>query len=90
MAPTSVGIALKLLMETKMIDEFFAQLIIAAAFLDDILSLVAFSLLFSIGETGKLTFKEGILPAVMGFTFLLSAGYLAACACPDWMYFFYF
>lgn len=48
LAPTSVGIALQLLMEAKCLQKDFGQAIITAAFVDDILSLIAFNILFSI------------------------------------------
>lgn len=64
LAPTSVGIALKLLNEAKQLQKDFGQIIITAAFVDDILSLVLFNVLFSMadGELGFMTF----LPAIIG------------------------
>jgi len=64
LAPTSVGIALKLLNEAKQLQKRHGQIIITAAFVDDILSLVLFNTLFSIGggSIGVMTF----LPAVCG------------------------
>mmetsp|Transcript_21381 Transcript_21381/g.34411 ORF Transcript_21381/g.34411 Transcript_21381/m.34411 type:complete len:772 (+) Transcript_21381:120-2435(+) len=64
LAPTSVGIALKLLNEAKQLQKDFGQIIITAAFVDDILSLVLFNVLFSMadGELGFMTF----LPAICG------------------------
>mmetsp|Transcript_72590 Transcript_72590/g.113568 ORF Transcript_72590/g.113568 Transcript_72590/m.113568 type:complete len:772 (+) Transcript_72590:124-2439(+) len=64
LAPTSVGIALKLLNEAKQLQKDFGQIIITAAFVDDILSLVLFNVLFSMadGELGIMTF----LPAIIG------------------------
>lgn len=49
LAPTSVGMALKMLGEAKQLDADFGQLIVAAAFVDDILSLVALTMLLEIG-----------------------------------------
>jgi len=48
LAPTSVGIALRLLGEADMLQEKFGQTIMTAAFVDDILSLVLFNILFSL------------------------------------------
>jgi len=64
LAPTSVGIALKLLNEAKQLQKRHGQIIITAAFVDDILSLVLFNCLFSIGagDMGFMTF----LPAIIG------------------------
>jgi len=66
LAPTSVGIALKLLNEAKQLQKRHGQIIITAAFVDDILSLVLFNCLFSIGagDIGFMTF----LPAILGIT----------------------
>jgi len=49
LAPTSVGIALKLLHESRALQTFFGQAVMTAAFVDDVLSLVLFSILFNIG-----------------------------------------
>merc|ERR1719401_3026572 len=48
LAPTSVGIALRLLGEAKVLQEDFGQAIITAAFVDDILSLVIFNILVAL------------------------------------------
>jgi Kef-type K+ transport system membrane component KefB len=50
LAPTSVGMALKMLGEAKQLGESYGQLIVTAAFLDDILSLVALTMLVEIGN----------------------------------------
>lgn len=70
LAPTSVGIALKLLLEAKQLQKDFGQAIITAAFVDDILSLVAFNILFSV-SAGSFTFVGAILPALIGMVFLV-------------------
>lgn len=64
LAPTSVGIALKLLNEAKQLQKPHGQIIITAAFVDDILSLILFNVLFSLGagEMGFMTF----FPAICG------------------------
>lgn len=64
LAPTSVGIALKLLNEAKQLQKRHGQIIITAAFVDDILSLVLFNTLFSIGG-GDISFMT-FLPAILG------------------------
>jgi len=48
LAPTSVGIALRLLGEAGVLQQDFGQAIITAAFVDDILSLILFNVLFSL------------------------------------------
>ena len=50
LAPTSIGIALKLLLESEYLETVVGQAIIAAAFFDDILSLIAFGLLADFGN----------------------------------------
>jgi len=69
LAPTSVGIALKLLLEAKQLQKDYGQAIITAAFVDDILSLVAFNILFAVteGDIGVMTF----VPSIIGIVFLI-------------------
>eukprot|EP00928_Gymnodinium_smaydae_P016735 TRINITY_DN1632_c0_g1_i1.p1 TRINITY_DN1632_c0_g1~~TRINITY_DN1632_c0_g1_i1.p1 ORF type:complete len:1010 (+),score=215.35 TRINITY_DN1632_c0_g1_i1:322-3030(+) len=70
LAPTSIGIALKLLLEAKQLQKDFGQAIITAAFVDDILSLVAFNVLFS-ATSGQFTFMSAIFPSILGMVFLI-------------------
>jgi len=76
LAPTSVGIALKLLNEAKQLQKRHGQIIITAAFVDDILSLVLFNCLFAIGggEMGFMTF----LPAIIGVVAMIGVVVVAA------------
>merc|ERR1712110_840555 len=74
LAPTSVGIALKLLHEAKALQTYFGQAVMTAAFVDDVLSLVLFSVLFSLG--GDVTFMS-FLPLVLGCIFMVVA--IVAC-----------
>jgi Kef-type K+ transport system membrane component KefB len=76
LAPTSVGISLKLLTEAKMLDKNFGQTIMTAAFVDDILSLILFNIIFSIGA-GSVTFMHTFFPAIMGVFFMVVAVMLA-------------
>jgi len=70
LAPTSVGIALRLLHEAKSLQTYFGQAIITAAFVDDILSLLLYNILFSLqGEMTAMTF----LPMVSGLIFMAVA-----------------
>jgi Kef-type K+ transport system membrane component KefB len=76
LAPTSVGIALKLLMEAKVLQKDFGQLILSAAFVDDILSLVIFNILFAItGPNGFDPITCVVFP-VIGCVFMLTFGAL--------------
>eukprot|EP00913_Durusdinium_trenchii_P028711 g26926.t1 len=75
LAPTSVGIALRLLGEAGVLQENFGQAIITAAFVDDILSLVLFNVLFSLGgefDAFKTVFAPLIGIAFMGFACVLA------------------
>jgi Kef-type K+ transport system membrane component KefB len=74
LAPTSVGIALRLLLEAKQLQKDFGQAIITAAFVDDILSLIAYNILFQATE-GAFTFQSAILPSLIGCVLMvLGAG----------------
>jgi len=75
LAPTSVGISLKLLGEAKVLHMNFGQAIITAAFVDDILSLILFNVLFALGG-GELGFGT-FLPSILGIIFMLVATALA-------------
>lgn len=71
LAPTSVGIALRLLGEAGVLQENFGQAIITAAFVDDILSLVLFNVLFSLG--GDFDMFKTVFAPIIGIAFMLGA-----------------
>uniref|UniRef100_A0A6U6SXQ2 Cation/H+ exchanger transmembrane domain-containing protein n=1 Tax=Zooxanthella nutricula TaxID=1333877 RepID=A0A6U6SXQ2_9DINO len=75
LAPTSVGIALRLLGEAKVLQEDFGQAIITAAFVDDILSLILFNVLFSL--TGEFKVMETVIYPIIGIVFMGIAMYAA-------------
>jgi len=75
LAPTSVGIALRLLGEAGVLQENFGQAIITAAFVDDILSLVLFNVLFSLG--GEFDLFKVVLAPIIGIAFMLFCMVLA-------------
>mmetsp|Transcript_17971 Transcript_17971/g.33738 ORF Transcript_17971/g.33738 Transcript_17971/m.33738 type:complete len:632 (+) Transcript_17971:96-1991(+) len=75
LAPTSVGIALRLLGEAGVLQENFGQAIITAAFVDDILSLVLFNVLFSLG--GEFDVMTTVVNPIIGIAVMLLAMYLA-------------
>mmetsp|Transcript_122915 Transcript_122915/g.392912 ORF Transcript_122915/g.392912 Transcript_122915/m.392912 type:complete len:591 (+) Transcript_122915:71-1843(+) len=79
LAPTSVGIALRLLHEAKSLQTYFGQAIITAAFVDDILSLILYNILFSLKDT--ITFMT-FLPLILGIVFMMGASALGACWWP--------
>jgi Kef-type K+ transport system membrane component KefB len=70
LAPTSVGIALKLLHEAKALQLYFGQAVMTAAFVDDVLSLVLFSVLFNLGDDP--TFLD-FVPLICGCIFMVVA-----------------
>jgi len=76
LAPTSVGIALRLLGEANVLGENFGQAIITAAFVDDILSLVLFNVLFSLGDA-EFDFVPVVIYPIVGIVFMLLAMYAA-------------
>jgi len=53
MAPTSVGVALKLLTEANQLNSLPGQTIVTAAFLDDVFSIILFVVLQSLQSDGK-------------------------------------
>jgi Kef-type K+ transport system membrane component KefB len=70
LAPTSVGIALKLLHEANALGEYFGQAVMTAAFVDDVLSLIIFNVLFSVGPC--MTFAT-FIPTICGIVFMVVA-----------------
>jgi len=70
LAPTSVGIALKLLLEAKQLSERFGQAIITAAFVDDILSLIIFNVLFAV-TSGDFDIVDVVVKPVIGVIFMI-------------------
>ncbi|CAE7786781.1 High-affinity Na(+)/H(+) antiporter NhaS3 [Symbiodinium microadriaticum] len=75
LAPTSVGIALRLLGEAGVLKENFGQAIITAAFVDDILSLILFNVLFSLG--GEFDIVAVVVNPVLGVALMVFATVLA-------------
>jgi len=70
LSPTSIGIALRLLHEVKALQTYYGQVVMTAAFVDDVLALICFSVLFSLqGEVTALTF----LPLICGCIFMVIA-----------------
>lgn len=75
LAPTSVGIALRLLGEAGVLQQDFGQAIITAAFVDDILSLILFNVLFSL--QGEFNVMATVVFPIIGVVFMLVAIVLA-------------
>lgn len=74
LAPTSVGIALKLLHEARQLQTDHGQIIITAAFVDDILSLILFNLVFSLADGFDL--MNVVIKPVLGVVFMILAASL--------------
>lgn len=77
LAPTSVGIALKLLTEANALNSTPGQTIVTAAFIDDIFSLVLLVIMLNL-LAGAITAWSIIGPLVYCFGFLFIGMYLAA------------
>jgi len=74
LAPTSVGIALKLLLDAKVLHKDFGQLILSAAFVDDILSLVIFNILFAITSPTGFDVITCVIFPIAGCVFMVVFG----------------
>lgn len=83
LAPTSVGIALRLLGEAGVLQENFGQAIITAAFVDDILSLVLFNVLFSLG--GEFDIISVVVYPIVGIVFMAIGMYGAMAFWPRFL-----
>ena len=75
-APTSVGISIKLLEQSKMLHTIAGQTTLTAAFIDDIFSLVTLVIMQSLAE-GNLTIASVVVPPIASFAFLGFAVYLS-------------
>eukprot|EP01045_Picozoa_sp_COSAG04_P012427 COSAG04_NODE_836_length_9977_cov_30.428224_11_plen_309_part_01 len=85
LAPTSVGMALKMLGERKQLGEEYGQLIVTAAFVDDIFSLVALTMLLQIGiaeSSGDELSLWGVLKPLVFSTLFCCGGALMAMPLP--------
>ena len=82
LAPTSVGIALNMLNEVKFLNSTPGQIIITAAFVDDILSLVMLVILVNIAA-GEVTALSICLPLVLSFAFVAFGVWLALHVMPE-------
>eukprot|EP01060_Flectonema_neradi_P030717 TRINITY_DN4514_c0_g1_i1.p1 TRINITY_DN4514_c0_g1~~TRINITY_DN4514_c0_g1_i1.p1 ORF type:complete len:1052 (+),score=175.76 TRINITY_DN4514_c0_g1_i1:70-3225(+) len=75
LAPTSVGIALKMLTESKQLDSIFGQTIITSAFFDDIFSVITLIILGELagGDTHAWVI---IKPLLLSLAFLVVGAYI--------------
>jgi len=77
LAPTSCGVALKLLQEANVLKEEFGQAIMVAAFVDDVLSLFIFNVVFSLGDSGHFDYYKTVVRPSAGVVFMIVASFLA-------------
>jgi Kef-type K+ transport system membrane component KefB len=76
LAPTSVGIALKLLLDAKVLQKDYGQLILSAAFVDDILSLIIFNILFAVTGPDGFNVVTCVVFPIIGIIFMITFGAL--------------
>ena len=70
LAPTSVGIALKLLSDAKQLNSLAGQTIVTAAFLDDVFSIVLLVVLESLGTSTTVNISGILMSSIYCFLFL--------------------
>tara|TARA_B100000405_G_scaffold212822_1_gene150204 strand:+ start:1518 stop:4235 length:2718 start_codon:yes stop_codon:yes gene_type:complete len=80
LAPTSMGISLKVLQDGGVLGTPTGQLIIAAAVMDDVIALVLLSELEALKDPTPVNF---IVPIVSSLCFIVFVGYLATRVVPD-------
>ena len=73
--PTSLGIAMNILRQGKIINTPVGQLIVSAAVIDDMIALIILSLLSALA--GPVSVADLVIPVVSAFLFLGLGGYLA-------------
>merc|ERR1719203_1281170 len=81
-APTSMGIALKVLKGAKLLNTPTGQLIIASAILDDVIALIILSELQAMAEP---TVMGILMPLIVSPVLILIVGYLAIGWIPRWI-----
>ena len=73
--PTSLGIAMNILRQGKIVNTPVGQLIVSAAVIDDMIALIILSLLSAL--TGPVSVVDLVMPVVSAFLFLGLGGYIA-------------
>ena len=81
--PTSLGIAMNILKQGKIINTPTGQLIVAAAIIDDMIALIILSQLG--GLVGEITTASVVVPIVSALAFLIIGGYAALFWIPGWL-----
>jgi len=82
LAPTSMGISLKVLEEGKVLNTPTGQLIIAAAVIDDVIALILLSELQALENPSALNFT---LPIVSSFVYVVFFGFVAVKLMPTFL-----
>lgn len=70
LAPTSVGISLSLLTKVKQLHSHYGQIIISAAFLDDIFSIICLVVLVNLATGSFDPVQHTVLPLIYAFLFV--------------------
>jgi len=78
--PTSLGIAMNILRQGKIVNTPVGQLIVSAAVIDDMIALVILSQLAAL--TGEVSVSGVVIPIVSAICFLVGGGYLAVNVLP--------
>ena len=73
--PTSLGIAMNILRQGKIINTPVGQLIVSAAVIDDMIALIILSLLSALA--GPVSVADLVIPVISAFLFLGLGGYIA-------------
>ena len=73
--PTSLGIAMNILRQGKIVNTPVGQLIVSAAVIDDMIALIILSLLSALA--GPVSVADLVIPAISAFLFLGLGGYIA-------------
>ena len=73
--PTSLGIAMNILRQGKIVNTPVGQLIVSAAVIDDMIALIILSLLSALA--GPVSVADLVIPVISAFLFLGVGGYLA-------------
>lgn len=84
LAPTSVGISMQMLAEDKAVNTLFGQTIVTAAFIDDVMSLLALVVLLQLAQP-EISATNIALPLVYSVLFLVISVLLAMFAFPPAM-----
>ena len=81
--PTSLGIAMNILRQAKLVNTPVGQLIVSAAVIDDMIALIILSQLGALA--GEVTVASVLVPIVSALAFLIIGGYAAVFTLPPFL-----